>query len=394
LLFFLGGQLALLVCMECWWPGLRDPEFGQKLAYLEARLEEQPDRPLLLMFGSSRTLQGFQADRLNGLALGGDQRLLAFNFGLTGAGPLKVWPCLRQILDRGVRPAMILVEILPPLLNEPGPERTSEENWLRPPRLAGADVLLLRRYHSRPAWLCRTWARSVMCPCYTHRDLIRSCLSSASLLPSLSSSILAPMDRFGWQPLGRASLPAETQSRLTDQVKQQYSAAFRDYRIGAGAYSALCDLLTRCKTERIPAALVLMPEGTAFRRCYSAEMEGALQAFLGVLQDGYGAALIDARSWVGDSGFYDSHHLLPGGATAFSDRLATVVAQLAMNGGLRAGQGQQHALTFRILGGEDRTDASVVDCCAGQTAQQRADNRHPEGVAVKARVAEARYQSE
>src|SRR5947209_291775 len=130
------------------------------MALLQRLAQQPPDRPLLLMLGSSRTLQGFQAECLDGLRDPDGQPYAAFNFGLTAAGPLKEWLCLQSLLDEGVRPRLLLVEVLPSLFNEPGPGRMSEESWLAISRLSATDVTRLSRYHSRPGWLWSTWAQS------------------------------------------------------------------------------------------------------------------------------------------------------------------------------------------------------------------------------------------
>jgi hypothetical protein len=335
LLGFAGVQLALAVGMECLGPQVRDPELGVKLAYLRSHLAEQPDRPLVLMLGSSRTLQGFRADRLEEAASDHGTPLAAFNFGLTGAGPLKLWTCFRRLLDEQVRPQLLLVEVLPPLLNEPGPARMSEENWLAVPHLMGADVLRLSGYYSRPASMYRTWARSLLVPAYAHRERPQFLWLNGGEPYHAYADILAPMDRWGWQPLARSNLTREQREVLTARAERQYDGAFHDFRVGTGARRALGDLLACCRRRRINVALVLMPEGVVFRSRYSASMREALDTFLTELSQTFGAGLIDARDWIDDADFYDSHHLLPGGAARFTDRLACVVADLARKEGVQ-----------------------------------------------------------
>jgi hypothetical protein len=324
---FSCGQLALLLVGECRWPDLRDPELGRKLTALRACRAEAPSRPLLLMLGSSRTLQGFRAERLNGLPDKDGRPRQAFNFGLTAAGPLRLLATLNRLLDEDIRPALLLVEVLPPLLNEPGPGRTSEESWLEPLRLSASDLGLLRHYHSRAAWLEKSWARSLLLPCYAQRLAILGRLGSNWLPTGSLSAVLAPMDRFGWQPLADIDLDAEWQSRLSARVMEQYRSVFEDFRLGAGPSRALADLLVWCRAEDIAVALVRMPEATAFRRQCPPGMEAAVQNLLTRLAHQHGARLIDARDWVDDAGFYDTHHLLPAGATLFSDRLAAVLTR-------------------------------------------------------------------
>ena len=68
LALFAGGQAALAVRVDVGRPDLRDPELGRKLSRLRALRSERPGEPLLVMLGSSRTLQGLDAARLQGWA--------------------------------------------------------------------------------------------------------------------------------------------------------------------------------------------------------------------------------------------------------------------------------------------------------------------------------------
>src|SRR5207248_1809462 len=160
---------------------------------------------------------------------------------------------------------VLLVEVLPPLLNEPGPERTCEENWLYVPGLAATDALLLRRYYSRPNHVSRAWLRSRLLPCRTHRRRIVNEVAK-SWQPPLKPAAVTRMDRSGWVATERETVPPDEQRRGTELAHRQYAEAFDDFRIGAGPAAALHDLLAACAREKILVALVLMPEGTTFRR--------------------------------------------------------------------------------------------------------------------------------
>jgi hypothetical protein len=325
LLFFAAAQLLLAVAMERRVPQWRDREYGWKLARLRQRLARHPGRPLALMLGSSRTVYGFQAGCCDALRGPGGEPFVGFNFGVAAAGPLREYLCLQSLLDEGVRPGLLLVEVLPPLLNEPGPDRVCEENWLYVPSLAAADVLRLRPYDSRPGRLLRTWLRSRLVPWHAHRARLLEGWSRPWHSREEGAGPLARMDRSGWIAPEWERVGDEKRRRETERARRQYAGAFADFRLGGGPAQALRDLLARCRAEQIRVALVLMPEGTTFRGWYPPGMEAAVRHFLEQLQDGYGVAVIDARRWVDDEDFWDAHHLLPAGAAAFSRRLVREV---------------------------------------------------------------------
>jgi hypothetical protein len=325
---FVGAQVALTLAMERWLPQMRDQEWHSKLVRLRRRLAKEPRPALVVMQGSSRTLFGFAADRFSGRRGPGGAPVVAFNFGLAGAGPLREWLCLRQLLQEGIRPDLLLVEVLPVLLNAPGPGRQCEENWLYVPHLAGMDIALLKPYCSRPGRLAKAWLRSRLLPCCTNRQGIVRALAPRWLPPEPPSNVLARMDRWGWVPVTWGPVSAETRRSSTEATRRHYAPAFQDFRIGSGPARALADCLELCRREQIRVALVLMPEGPAFRSWNTPAAEAQLQGFLAELRKKYPAGLIDARTWVGEEGFLDSHHLLPGGATVFSNRLADEVLRL------------------------------------------------------------------
>src|SRR5262249_35831439 len=93
------------------------------------------------------------------------------------------------------------------------------------------------------------------------------------------------------------------------------------FRVGGPPCQSLRELLELSRREGIDAALVLMPEGTEFRSWYPSGAWASVQSFLTDLSREYAAPIINAREWVPDTDFLDSHHLLPRGANTFTTRL-------------------------------------------------------------------------
>ena len=61
-----------------------------------------------------------------------------------------------------------------------------------------------------------------------------------------------------------------------------------------------------------------MPEGQTFRSWYPSMAIREIEAFLSHLSEHYEAQLIDAREWIAEQRFLDSHHLLAPGSQEFS----------------------------------------------------------------------------
>ena len=118
--------------------------------------------------------------------------------------------------------------------------------------------------------------------------------------------------------------PARRRAALR-KAHDEYAEILRYPFLSGSCTQALRQTLEMCRREHIRAALVLMPEGSLFRSWYAPETLRQLYAFLWKLSGECQVPLIDAREWVEDSGFSDSHHLLPPGAAAFSHRLGREV---------------------------------------------------------------------
>ena len=73
----------------------------------------------------------------------------------------------------------------------------------------------------------------------------------------------------------------------------------------------------------MPVQAIILPEGSAFRAMYPPQALAMLDAFTKRLD----CPFIDARLWLGDDGFSDSHHMVSAGSREFSRRLGDTIIQ-------------------------------------------------------------------
>jgi hypothetical protein len=247
---------------------------------------------------------------------------VAFNSALVGAGPLTELLCLHRLLRHGVRPAVLLVEILPSRLCQEGPftedallrGRLGWEDW---PRLRG----YLRRFEADFRW----WRRHQMTPCYTQRFYLLSAVAPSWLpAPVRADGWWEYTDRTGWMARRENVSPAEYRHAL-DHARREVTPILRQFRLSAAPDRALREILHVCRREGIAPVLVLMPEGTEFQSWYPPAVRAAVETYVAGLSREYRVPLVDARSWVADDYFADSHHLLVRGAEVFTERLGREV---------------------------------------------------------------------
>src|SRR5581483_5125197 len=191
------------------------------------------------------------------------------NFGIKGAGPLLQLICLRRLLDSGIRPDVLFVEVIPAVLNQPG-EHPLEEEWLAGGRLTLAEIAAYHRFHSQPVRLVRHWLKSRWAPCSTHRKGLRDYLFSEE--PENTENWHDPepgeQDEFGWQPFFVHGIAPDRQLYFEDIARKQYKTALGEFQLSRYSATSLRTILAICREQAIPVRLVLMPEGTAFQQLY------------------------------------------------------------------------------------------------------------------------------
>jgi hypothetical protein len=326
---FIALQAALVLTTEIWLPFLRDPDYGFKMAQLEHRLRAVRGRPLtVIMLGSSRTVFGLKAKPLEErLARDAGCPCVAFNFGLTGAGPVLELVGLNRLLAAGVHPDVLLVEVLPSLLGDQSPSPPEAYN-LPAERLWLSELPLLEPYGYPRARYEQDWWESWALPWYTRRLSVLSRVAPAWLPWNCRKDWFRLVDEWGWVYNPISAVTPEEYRRGVEQARRGYLPILTRFRLGAPSCQALRDLLTRCRREGITAALVVMPEGSEFRSMYPHAVWAQIETCLTGLSREYGLPFINAREWVADGLFLDSHHMCPEGADVFTDRLGLEVAAL------------------------------------------------------------------
>jgi hypothetical protein len=309
---FAAVQLVLGLLIDQAWPAVRDPEYADKLRQFRTLRAEEPDAPLVVALGSSRTNLGLQAARLH-LTVDG-RPALVYNFARPGCGPVLQLLTMRRLLADGVRPRRVLVEIMPGFFNR-REGRLMEERNLDGAVLQGHELVRAWPFYNRPWLLLKNWGLGRVLPCY------RFGVELEQQLPIETAGAGVDPNR-GWR-IARCEVTPEERISYTNFATDQYRNLLADFHLGAQPVRALHDLLALCRRNGMEIALVVPPEGTRFRALCDPTAVRVLAAFLADLRRDWGAPVIDAREWIADEGFWDSHHLLPSGAQQFTDRLGS-----------------------------------------------------------------------
>lgn len=323
-LAFVAAQTVLGVVVGYFRPEVRDPEYGYRLLRLREQEAANPDRPLFLILGSSRTLSGICPPSLPSLAVPeGGPGPRVFNYSLLGAGPVRELMTLRRLLAAGHRPDWLLVEVWPPYWPQQG--YWLDEMHIMQQDLRWVDLPLVARYFAdRPEALGKLACEGLV-PIAGFRSNILA-VSAAPLL-SPDQQWREKRDAFwhggeptGWRPWLERGSEEEFRARI-DGVKRQTKPCLDNFSISDTADRAMRELLEECRRHDIKAALILMPEHGELRSWYPPAVHQQISAYLASLRAEYPVPLFDTRDWVADGEFHDLTHLAPPAAPPFTLRL-------------------------------------------------------------------------
>ncbi|HEY7157440.1 MAG TPA: hypothetical protein VH575_26030 [Gemmataceae bacterium] len=324
LLVFVCGQAALSAYLNGRRPDVRDPAFGLRLLTLRRRLAENPNAPLVLLFGSSRSLNGLSPDHLTIDPGQGGAKPLVFNFALAGSGSVRELMTFRRLRAEGIKPAWLLIETWPVLWPEDG--AFAERLIIAQDELCWTDLSVLRRYLPGKLELFGRALRGNLAPLMSYRSRLLHA-GAPFLLPRDQDRTLShedddwtSTDGTGWLPYRK--LPADSEALRREVAKGLLVAAplLNPLRIAPDSDRALRELLDECHKDGIKTALFLMPEHSACRGWYSPQTRAVVSDYLTRLSAEHALPILDARDWAPDEDFADFCHMAPWGAAPFSER--------------------------------------------------------------------------
>jgi hypothetical protein len=312
------ANLGLAAAVETVLPQVRDPEYGYRLVRMREQRRLHPDRPLVLVMGTSRTANGIDP----GAAGFPDEpgAPLLFNFGLSGASPIHMRTSLARLRRDGVKPDAVLVELLPVALIV---EMSADALCARTAsQLTAADLRQLEPQLADPAALGRAWWAARLDPWQAHRIVITSHLEP-SLLPwnERVDHYWRHTDRFGFDayPTNKTD---EQRPRRLEHARKGYEKWARGTEISPTTDRAIRGLVADCRATGTPIAFFLTPESPTFRSWYTAESRAALATYLRALSAELDCPVFGAPEDYAEGDFADGHHMLPHAAARFTRQLA------------------------------------------------------------------------
>lgn len=310
---FLLLQVAITVAVDQFAPAVRDPEYAILAGILKERVAEHPDKPLAMFVGSSRVAQGFDARRA-----AGDADVTPFNFGVPGTGPYFQAVMLDRLRAAGVKADLLFLELLHPFYNAAGP-RVLDHSLMDGARLSAREAEGLRHYGTRSqTGPLKRWAYARALPFARHQTEVQESLGLSMCRPGEGPPPpIHPVDPYGFRP--RDTPPNERPGKAAI-AHQAYDPFYRAFRLDPHPWDLLRGMIDRARADGTEVVVVLMPEGSGFRKLFTPEAEAGVQDMMRRLREEVGVTVVDARAWVPDGMYADEHHLLPPGAEVFSDR--------------------------------------------------------------------------
>lgn len=301
-----------------------DPQYAMKEESLRTRLKEYPGHPLWLIMGTSHVERGLRLDILEA-GLKEKDAPLFYNFGLGAAGLFRQYICLKRLVEDGIKPRRVVVEIV-------GATMSRE-------LFAMADVphLLVRArrdefqdyldYSTQPEVFRSVWERSRWDPTYKYGMRTPNQTLAWRLIPLPGISMLEkqPYDKWGWYPEKPAPIPEPEYQGHFELARGQFADKFENFEISKNTDHALKQIIELCKKEGIDLTFVRMPEWRDFQAFYTPESNLIIDQYLTKLSADYQVPIINARDWMEKVDYTDGHHLNATGAEKFTRRFTDLM---------------------------------------------------------------------
>ena len=222
---------------------------------------------------------------------------LLFNLGRAGAGPVVQLMMLRRVLAEGVRPAVVLLEYWPPLLDH---REAPEFLRIPPEHVFPADLPLVRDYWQDGGEFERRAWRSRLNPVFSLRRTFMLQLAPEWLpWAKRTEMVWANLDAWGWLP-GLDLRPDDDAERRRWLAKWEpaFRPQLRNFAVSEPAERALREAAALAREHGAAVGFVYLPESSEFRSWYSRKAERAAREYFTRLTAELRVPAIDARDWL------------------------------------------------------------------------------------------------
>ena len=316
---FILLQAGLRLLIDHSMPTLRDPRFEIKAAQFEKAVKRAAAKgqPLTVcMLGTSVTAHAFNSKLIEErLRAAGHANPVVYNMSDFGTSPMTHLMYVRKLVERDLRPDVVLVEIFPLVFRSPGPP-IDVDLWPAH-RMEYNDLDILEKYSKDPK-LRRQWWEARLVPGYGHRLALLTALAPILIPYADRLETWKQFDQNGW-----VSMRPRTNEEL-EKARQFVTTTFADlqtYAPGKPTVRALDELLAFLHEQKIAAALIQMPTGPTMRGLFRTDGIDELNRTVRSLSRKYDIPVLDAYTWLGEDMFTDSYHANRDGAEIFSERM-------------------------------------------------------------------------
>ncbi len=321
---FVLTAVVLSVVLDSSRPEWRDPEFGHRLNQIRKWKVDAPQRPLILIAGSSRVQMGISPKAMAFADEPGSP--LAYNLGYRQASPSASALHVLRVIDAGETPAAVLIEFCPAALLSWGGPESVPNTW--PNRLSYSDLRRLRELGANgdvtpvSPWTRSVWATS-MAPWSRCRLTMLSHILPEWVLPGQERNLETErMDEFGFQSCPFSDPTPEQRRSALDVSRKTYEKLFNRTQINPAVDFALAALVARCRALDVPIAFFRIPESVTFRSWFTPASIAAGNAYADHLTQTHGVPIFPSPELLVETDFADGYHLVQHGAERYSRWLA------------------------------------------------------------------------
>jgi hypothetical protein len=301
-------------------PDWNNPRLAAQHKQLRREIRNAGDARTVVILGSSRSQMGLSPAAMTGP--NGASGAVVVNFSTAGAGTYRHLLVLHRLLESGLRPDAVLIEILPIHLGVESRDAPEVELRHGPAEFSRSDFFTYGPYWLRPIESAGTWTEARLFIASAQRIQILA-RTAPSLLTAeqVQKYRTDPPEHGGWIRFDKPDMSDEERTRRFAQAEREYRNALSRFAVNPDIARVYRDLSARCRAENIALAFFFMPESPRFRQWTSPETKQTIAAFVHNLAKDTGAAVFDTTDWMNrETDFSDGHHLLEHGARPFSER--------------------------------------------------------------------------